>query len=129
MGKQKIRRESPPGTFYQRFRCGKQNLCNLHHNIDLLTLKCQHFIGFCEIMDLFIDKASYIGIRRTASQKKSEKLYWECIFALSNLKRKPIIEGQHAYYFSYIGDSRCYILYYVLCILKTFETAIEFFSL
>ena len=43
-----------------------------------------------------------------ASQKKREKLFWECIFAVLNLKRKINIEGQHVYCFSHIGDSRCY---------------------
>ena len=49
-----------------------------------------------------------IGIGTLASQKKREKLFWECIFALLNLKRKIKIEGQQVYCSSYIGDSKCH---------------------
>ena len=45
------------------------------------------------------------GIGTLRLQKKCEKLFWECIFELLNLKRKINIEGQHAYCFSHIRDS------------------------
>ena len=50
-------------------------------------------------------KVCSFGIGTLRLQKKREKLFWECIFALSNLKKKANIEGQHAYCFSHIGDS------------------------
>ena len=51
------------------------------------------------------DKVCPFGIGTVRLQKKHEKLFWECIFVLLNLKRKINIEGQSAYCFSHIGDS------------------------
>ena len=45
------------------------------------------------------------GIGTLRLQKKHQKLFWECIFALLNLKRIINIEGQHTYCFSQTGDS------------------------
>ena len=45
------------------------------------------------------------GIATDRLQKKRKKVFWECIFALLNLKRKVNTEGQHVYCFSHVGDS------------------------
>ena len=50
-------------------------------------------------------KVCSFGIATRRLQKKREKLFWECIFALLNLKRKINIERKETYYFSHIGNS------------------------
>ena len=50
-------------------------------------------------------KVCSFGSGTVRLQKKREKPFWECTFALLNLKRKFNIEGQHVYCFSHVGDS------------------------
>ena len=47
-------------------------------------------------------KVSPFSIDTLKLQKMREKLFWECIFALLNLKRKVNIEGQHIYCFFHV---------------------------
>ena len=59
-----------------------------------LKMACSQFSEVCPF-----------GIGALRLQKKCEKLFWECIFVLLNLKKKTNIEGQHVYCLSHVGGS------------------------
>ena len=91
----------------QNLQCKKLGFSETNLEMSLLIWRCLYLFDYWERPkgEKMVSEVCSFGIGTLSLQKKNEKLFWECIFALLNLKKKINIERQHAYCFCHTGDS------------------------